>query len=177
MKLDQEIEVLSKCYDLLSGLDDDVKVRALQWLSSKFHLGQTTLTLPSESMTVTNGAAAPVATGAQPVAAEPEEKGISAFPSFEALFKHVKPSSDSEKALTAAVYLQLKRDLSELTSAQVQKELKKINNRVSNITQAISALVKKDLMLQLSKEGTSQQARKKYRVTHEGVKTILDAIN
>lgn len=178
MKLDQEIEVLSKCYDLLSGLDDDVKVRALQWLSSKFHLGQTTLTLASEITTSpVNGAAAPGAPGAQPTVAESAKKGIDAFSSFEALFKHVKPSSDSEKALVAAVYLQLKRDLGELTSAQVQKELKRINNRVSNITQAISALVKKNMMLQLGKEGTSQQARKKYKVTREGVKTVLDALN
>ena len=183
MKLDQEIEVLSKCYDLLSGLDDDVKVRALQWLSSKFHLGQTTLTLPSDVAAMTaNGGTAPAgapaaAPVAPPTAAESAKKGIDAFPSFEAMFKHVRPSSDSEKALVAAVYLQIKRDSSELTSAQVQKELKRIGHRVSNITQAISALVKKKMMLQLSKEGTSQQARKKYKVTREGVKTVLDVLN
>ncbi len=181
MKLDQEIEVLSKCHDLLKDLDDDVKVRALQWLSSKFHLGQTTLTLASEleaAEAAANGDGGSVAKPAKTAAsaAEPTPSGIESFNSFKELFKYVKPSSDSEKALVSAVFLQLKKDFSELTSAQVQKELKKIDQRVSNITQAISALVKKKMMIQLGKEGQSQQSRKRYKVTHEGIKSIAEAV-
>lgn len=182
MKLDQEIEVLSKCHDLLKDLDDDVKVRALQWLSSKFHLGQTTLTLASElevaeaAAVANGGSTAKPAKAAATTASEPTPSGIESFNSFKELYKFVNPSSDSEKALVSAVFLQLKKDFSELTSAQVQKELKKIDQRVSNITQAISALVKKKMMIQLGKEGQSQQSRKRYKVTHEGIKSVAEAI-
>ncbi len=178
MKLDQEIEVLSKCYDLLKDLDDDVKVRALQWLSSKFHLGQTTLTLASEMAIAAemNGGAAPKEAKPAAPAESAKPSGIDSFKSFMDLYKHLKPSSDSEKALAAAVFLQLKKDLPDLTSAQVQKELKRIDQRVSNITQAISALVKKKYMIQLGKEGSSQQARKRYKVTLEGIKVLEDMI-
>lgn len=181
MKLDQEIEVLSKCHDLLKDLDDDVKVRALQWLSSKFHLGQTTLTLASEleaaeAAAATNGGSTAKPAKAAATASEPTPSGIESFSSFKELYKFVNPSSDSEKALVSAVFLQLKKDFSELTSAQVQKELKKIDQRVSNITQAISALVKKKMMIQLGKEGQSQQSRKRYKVTHEGIKSVAEAI-
>lgn len=184
MKLDQEIEVLSKCHDLLKDLDNDVKVRALQWLSSKFHLGQTTLTLASEieaaeSASTSNGDTATTAAPAKPAkstAASSAAGGIDSFNSFNELFKFVKPKSDSDKALVSAYFLQMKKDLPELTSALVQKELKKIDQRVSNITQAISALVKKKMMIQLYKEGDSQQARKKYKVTHEGIKTIAELL-
>ncbi len=181
MKLDQEMEVLSKCYDLLKGLDDEVKIRTMQWLSSKFRIGQSTLVLSSGDMGMHEGngsAATPVEKPAEaPASASaPAPSGIDAFNSFTDLYKHVKPSSDAEKALAAAVFLQLRKDSPDLTSAQVQKELKRIDQRVSNITQAISALVKKKFMIQLAKEGTSQQARKKYKVTREGIKFIDDIL-
>lgn len=174
MNLEKELSTLSRCYDLFDSLDDDAKVRAFQWLSNKFKLGQTTLTIASETPVSMQSPMVPGVVTQAPKEATPT--GVESFNSFEELFKFIKPSSDSEKALVAAVYLQLKKDLSDLTSAQVQKELKRINNRVSNITQAISALVKKNMMIQLSKEGNSQQARKKYKVTLEGIKQIAESI-
>ncbi|MBK7873392.1 MAG: hypothetical protein IPJ74_23360 [Saprospiraceae bacterium] len=179
MKLDQEMEVMSKSYELLKGLDDNAKIRTLLWLSSKLHVGQATLILGTEVMATEGGSveAAPAAPAAKPKAsAEAAAGGIESYNSLTDLVKALKPSSDSEKALVSAVFLQLKRDASELTSAQVQKELKKIGQKVSNITQAISALVKKKYMIQLSKEGDSQQARKRYKVTHEGLKTIMESL-
>ncbi|MDX1943166.1 MAG: hypothetical protein SFU99_21560 [Saprospiraceae bacterium] len=179
MKLDQELELMAKCYDLLKGLDADSKVRTLLWLSSKLHVGQATLVLGTDVMATEagGGEATPEAPSAKPKpSSDAAAGGIESYNSLTDLVKVLKPSSDSEKALVSAVFLQLKRDASELTSAQVQKELKKIGQKVSNITQAISALVKKKYMIQISKEGNSQQARKKYKVTHEGIKTIMESM-
>ncbi|HMO38973.1 MAG TPA: hypothetical protein PKC76_16790 [Saprospiraceae bacterium] len=187
MKL-EEMEVLQRCHDLLKDQSDDVKIRTLQWLSSKFNMGQTTLTLSSQaafasaaapatsSAPAPKSSAAPAPAPAKTSKAASASGGMKSFKSFEDLFKAAKPSSDSEKALAAAVYLQLYKDEDELTSAQVQKELKNIGQRVSNITQAISALVKKKLMIQLGKEGNSKQARKKYKATLEGIKMITSGV-
>lgn len=173
MKLDQEIEILSRSYDLLSGLDNDAKVRVLLWLSNKFRLGQTTVMLMSDVAT-TGAVVSEEPTDSAPTKPAPVEapSGLDSFNSFDELYRFLRPSSDAEKALLAAVFLSARRNMPEISSAQVQKELKNIGERVSNITQAISALVKKKLVHQLGKEGNSQQARKKYRVTPEAVRTV-----
>lgn len=183
MKLDQEMNVLSSCYDLLSKLDDDVKVRVLQWLSSKLNVGQTTVILSSggEMMASTNGESKPSGgtsseTTEKPAPSESKATGVESYNSFTELYRALKPSSDAEKALAAAVYLSAKRNINEVGSAQVQKELKSIGEKVSNITQAISALVKKKLILQLGKEGDSQQARKKYKITPEAVRIVEETL-
>lgn len=178
MKLDQEIDVLSRCYELLSRADDDAKVRVLQWLSSKFNVGQTTVVLSTPLMDGTTSVSEEPTGQSEPKPSAPEAgaTGLDGFNSFNELYRFLRPSSDAEKALAAAVFLSSKKNMGEVSSAQVQKELKSIGERVSNITQAISALVKKKLMLQLGKEGNSQQARKKYRVTPEAVRTIGDML-
>lgn len=175
MKLEQEVEIISSCYDLLGKLDNEAKVRALSWICSKFRLGYTSLTITSE---------APVAPATQPEEGsstgssngENGAEGLAGFSSFGDMFKYLRPSSDAEKALAAAVFLNTNKNMTEISSAQVQKELKMINERVSNITQAISALVKKKLMQQLGKDGDSQQARKKYKVTAEAIRSINEAL-
>lgn len=179
MKLDQEIDVLSRCYELLSRADDDAKVRVLQWLSGKFNVGQTTVVLSTPLMSTGAASTSEEPTGQsapKPSAPEAGATGLDGFSSFNEMYRYLRPSSDAEKALAAAVFLSSNKNMNEVSSAQVQKELKSIGERVSNITQAISALVKKKLMLQLGKEGNSQQARKKYRVTPEAVRTIGDML-
>ncbi len=185
MKLDQEIDVLNRSYELLSKVDDDVKVRVMQWLSNKFRLGDSTVVITSSMSSAsgstdagTGASAGAESSGQATSKPSPAEapSGLSSFDSFAEMYRFLRPSSDAEKALASAVYLSSQRNMTEVSSAQVQKELKHIGERVSNITQAISALVKKKLMLQIGKEGNSQQARKKYRVTPEAVRTVNDML-
>jgi predicted transcriptional regulator len=174
MKMDREIEVLSKLQDLMEGLNAEEKIRVVTWLVSKFRLGTTTLVLDAHQATPAQQNTAPASAPEKATrpAVEATPTKVAAFDNFEDLFRAIRPNSDSEKALASAVFLQQKRNVTEISSAQVQKELKLINERVSNITQAISALVKKKYIEQLSKQGDSQQARKQYKVTKEGLRTI-----
>lgn len=177
MKFEQEVGIISNCYELLSKLDNEAKVRALSWLSSKFHLGYSTLTITTDAaVTATTKPEDGQATASTSSNGENGASGIDGFSSFGDMFKYLRPSSDAEKALAAAVYLHSKKNMTEISSAQVQKELKLINERVSNITQAISALVKKKLIQQIGKDGDSQQARKKYKVTAEATRTISELL-
>lgn len=174
MKFEQEVEIISNCYDQLSKLDNDAKVRVLSWLSSKFRLGYSSLTLTTDAAAVAVVAQPEEGQAPSTVSSNSENGagGIEGFSSFSDMFKYLRPSSDAEKALAAAVFLNSNKNMTEISSAQVQKELKLINERVSNITQAISALVKKKLIQQLGKDGDSQQARKKYKVTADATKAI-----
>ena len=78
-----------------------------------------------------------------------------------------------------AAYLQNKGGEKELTSREINKELKNLGHGVGNITNAISSLsVKKpSLMIQTRKEGRSKQAQKKYKVTTEGFEAVKRLIS
>ncbi len=182
MRLDSEIDALLKAYEVLSPLNDDSKIRVIQWLASKFQLGQNSLVIGGEKAAASapSNAHAEESTGTGTSAPMPKPAAdkLEAFSSVEDLIRAIRPNSDADKALVAAAFLRVKKNQKELTSAEVQRELKRIGQRVSNITQAISALEKRKpkLMMQTSKEGSSQQARKRYEVTAEGIKVINDML-
>lgn len=62
----------------------------------------------------------------------------------------------------------------DIDSQSVNTELKHLGHGVGNITQAFAGLIarKPQLVIQTKKEGKTQQARKKYRVTQEGKKAV-----
>jgi hypothetical protein len=85
-----------------------------------------------------------------------------------------RPDTDAERALVAGYWLQCTQGQTEFTAQAVNDELKNLGHGVSNITNAFSSLKdqKPALVIQVRKDGTSQQARKKYRVTAEGKKAV-----
>jgi DNA-binding PadR family transcriptional regulator len=64
--------------------------------------------------------------------------------------------------------------VTDVEAQRVNTELKQLGHGVSNITRAFDALKsqKPALIMQTRKEGTSKQARKKYKVTTEGKKAV-----
>jgi hypothetical protein len=61
----------------------------------------------------------------------------------------------------------------------VNKHLKHLGHPVSNITRAIDTMIDQTprLILQTSKSGRAKQARKRYKVTRQGVKHVLAMLN
>ncbi len=180
MRLDSEMEALLSAYEVLKPLNDDAKTRIIQWLASKFQLGKNSLVIggEKEAVSASSNETTDAGAGTTAPAPKPAADKLEAFSSVEDLIRAIRPNSDADKALVAAAFLRVKKNQKELTSAEVQRELKRIGQRVSNITQAISALEKRKpkLMAQTSKEGSSQQARKRYEVTAEGIKVINDML-
>jgi hypothetical protein len=103
-----------------------------------------------------------------------EEAKAPKFQEFAELFDATQPDSNSSKALIAAYWLQVCQGSESFDAQTANTELKNLGHGIVNITNAIDALrtQKPALVLQLKKSGTSQQARKVYKVTVAGIKAV-----
>ncbi|MCP4215872.1 MAG: hypothetical protein GY765_14560 [bacterium] len=104
---------------------------------------------------------------------EPKEKNIRDYDKVVDLFADaVGAKKVSAKILLMAAYLQERLNQSEVTSYEVNSKLKRIGHRIPNITSSINGILKKNpaLMIVVDKGGDKKQARRKFRVTEEGIK-------
>ncbi|MGO9398781.1 MAG: hypothetical protein ACLP19_13235 [Xanthobacteraceae bacterium] len=154
-----ELEAMKKIAAALEPLDAAARARALQWAVSRFH-----------------GSGAPMAIGSLALANERGgEPAISGpFGSFAELFDAASPSTEKDKALVAAYWMQVCQGATSFPAQSLNDLLKDLGHRVGNITEALNQL-KSDrpaLVLQLKKSGTSKQARKTYKLTMEGARRV-----
>jgi hypothetical protein len=103
----------------------------------------------------------------------------SQFASVGDFFDAVNPQTEAERVLVLAYWLQVVENADEFESFQVNKNLKQLGHPVSNITRALDSMISQTprLILQTSKSGSAQQARKRFKVTREGVKRVLAMLN
>ncbi len=101
------------------------------------------------------------------------------FQTFAELFDATNPSSTADKALVAGYWLQVCQAAESFDGRSANNELKHLGHGLSNITNAIDSLKtqKPALALQLKKSGTSQQARKTYKITGAGIKAVENLIH
>ena len=90
------------------------------------------------------------------------------------LFDAGSPSSGPEKALVAAYWFQVVQGNDDLDSQQLNTELKNLGHPSTNITRDLGGLINRAprFVIQVRKDGTSRQARKKYKVTREAIKAV-----
>ena len=105
-------------------------------------------------------------------------KGGQTFSSFAELYAAANPKANGEKALVAGYWLQVCQGGESFTAQAANKELTHLGHKVANITDAIDSMKKQKpmLMLQLKKSGNTRQARKLYKVSHEGVKHVTEML-
>lgn len=92
------------------------------------------------------------------------------FDNIEELFLTSDVKKVSHRILLAAAYLQEKNNLPEVSSLDINTQLKKLGYGVTNITTLINGLLKKNppLMEVTKKDGITKQARRKFKVTPQG---------
>ena len=193
--LDQELTTLMKCVELIGELNSEAQARITNYLSSKFE-GELPLmqaksaadasATAKESKSSAEGSAA-VATAAKPAGdkqifrklEDNEHLRIEDFSSSADLFKVAKPKRAHEKALVVAAFLTVKQGLKELKSSDIQKGLRDVDKGLQNITNVITRLQtnKPKLMVQTRKAGDTQQARKRFKVTQEGLDMVEAMLN
>lgn len=95
------------------------------------------------------------------------------------LFDTANPGTDSEKALIVGYWLQEFEGRDQLEAQQINNELKNLGHGVNNITSAFTDLMNRQprLVRQVSKSGSARQARKKYKITREGVRRVQAMIS
>lgn len=152
-----ELEAMKKIAAALEPLEEGARGRALNWAFSKYR-----------------GALRPSEPIVKPDRSEGTVHQSSTFQTFAELFDAVQPTTEKDKALVAAYWMQVVRNTDSFQAQALNDELKNLGYGVANITDALTQL-KNDrpaLALQLKKSGTSKQARKVYKLTLEGIKRL-----
>lgn len=101
------------------------------------------------------------------------------YKTFGEFFNAADPQTTADKALVAGYWLQVCQGAESFDGQSANKELTHLGHKIANITNAISALnaQKPSLAIQLKKSGSSQQARKTYKITTAGEAAVKAMIN
>lgn len=169
---DPEVVAIAKVNDALTGLEPAVQQRVLEWAAKKFGL-----VLPSAKEQPSRSDAGQAPTNG-------EEEGsraapVDTFPDFASLYDSANPTTDAEKALVAGYWLQVVQGKPDWGSFSANKELKNLGHGATNITDALNQLIgrRPRLVMQTHKSGKTKQARKKYKLTGEGIKRVRQMVS
>jgi hypothetical protein len=161
MSEDKEIGAMSaiaKALDDFSDDESDIRERILQWASARYRLKN------------------PATSGNQRKK-ETEESGggrTSEFESFADLYHAAEPDTDIDRVLVAGYWLGQAATRAEFTGMDTNKELKNLGHPIGHISNAFQSLIDRRpaLVMQTAKSGSSQQARKKYKLTNAGIAAV-----
>lgn len=160
-----ELAAMKAVAEALSKLDDSAVRRVLRWANDAFS--------PKTLGGMDSKADAPsVQTNGIPTATAGELRPK--FDTLADLYSAADPQQDSDKALIVGYWVQVCEAEGDFDGFNVNKKLKDLGYGVSNITSAFNALINRrpQLVIQTKKSGTSKQARKLYRLTTEGQRTV-----
>jgi hypothetical protein len=159
--VDEELDVMNSLALALARLDQATRDRVLDWANKKFG-SRAIAEGPGEEQRFDPGTAVG-----------------SRFREFGELFHAAEPTSDRQKALLAAYWLQFVEGADNFASQALNSLLKNLGYGVSNITAALSQLQEERpaLAIQLRKSGASQQARKIYKLTDSGRRKVEDMLH
>ncbi len=103
---------------------------------------------------------------------EKEKKDLTDFDTVLDLFAESKVSKASSKILLMAAFLQEKQGFKEVSSYDINFRLRRIGHGIQNISSAINTVLKKKpaLMIEVDKNSSERQSRRRLKVTPEGIK-------
>ena len=115
--------------------------------------------------------------GPQPAAA-PIIPGLIKYDNFEELLLFSTANTNTAKILLAAAYLQEKKNLKEFGSYDISFLFKEIGEEIGQPSPALSYLMSKKppLLFQTGTQGPGLKARRKFRVTEEGLRIARNYI-
>jgi hypothetical protein len=154
-----ELKAMKGVADALTGLHKDAVSRVLQWAAGSF--GASVVPLPR----------------AKSARTEDEDDDMAAAQEFDSLadlYPAAQPKTDADRTLVAGYWYQFKEGQEEFGSQTLNRALKNLGHGVGNITRALETLKAQSpaLVMQVRKSGSSQQARKKYKLTAAGKKAV-----
>lgn len=160
--MQNELDAMSKIAALLEPLEPAARSRVLGWVIAAMNVGEVLKTKTTSSSKQEDGA-------------DSDQR----FATFAELFHAAAPNSEKEKALVAAYWIQHSSGVDQFASQQVNSELKHIGYGVTNITDALSQLMseKPNLVIQLTKSGSTKQARKTYKITDAGLRRVAEMLS
>lgn len=163
LELSSELKAMATLEGALKELNDDERQRVLRWIFERFGAQ-----LPKSAIKPPSKPAGSNASDENDVVANNETEDLAEF------YDQATPSTDAEKTLVVAYWFQYKQGQADVESQSINTQLKHLGHGVSNITRAFDTLKsqKPALIVQTRKDGSSKQARKKFKVTSEGKKAV-----
>jgi len=160
--MDVEISAMGKLTEALESLDESARSRVLRWASDRYDITlNATVKKPSNSNYETD---------------DDEADDDKEFETFADLYVATNPSATTDKLLVAGYWHQVIGGSPDFFSGTLNKDLKDLGHAVSSISKLFDTLMnqKPQLAVQLKKSGNSKQAKKKYKITHAGIKRVKD---
>lgn len=174
--MDPEIVAMGEVAKVLEPLDDDATSRVLRWALARF---QKRLhgTIALDVSRPSDAGQLPAASMA--VASSSSSGSASVFTDFPALFDAANPQTGLDRVLLGGYWFQVVLGQEDWDSQTVNTELKNMGHPSGNITRDVDALIKRTprLVLQVRKDGTSRQARKRFKLTREGIRAVQSMMN
>ena len=160
---DDELRAMTQVSAALGGLDEVAIARVLRYFADR---NGTPLSSPISSPRVEDDRSEGAGGQAREEAVE--------FKDFADFYNRAAPSTDAKKCLVAGYWIQVNGGNQDFMGFEANKILKNLGHGVSNVTAALSTSIqtKPQLIIQTRKDGSSKQARKKYRVTGEGINSV-----
>jgi len=151
----EETKAITEIGLILSRLKPEAAGRVLKWATDLFQVK------PS----------APMATN--------QEKVREAFSEIHELFEAAKPQSGLDNVLVAAYWFQMVEDQSDFDGFKLNHALKDQGLKSTNITRDLDSLINRSpqLVTLVRKEGTTKQARKRYKLTRVGIQVVEDMLS
>jgi hypothetical protein len=162
----RELDAMKIIADALAKLDEHAVRRVLHWANDAFR--------SKTSVSFVHGER-----GLDSLFSASGSDFKGKYPTLADFFAAVSPTQDADKALVVAYWFQVIEGASDLDGFSLNKELKHLGHGISNITSALDTLIsrKPALVIQTKKSGSSKQARKKYKVTLEGQRSVERMLN
>jgi hypothetical protein len=154
--LSAELQAMAQIEAALQGLDEEVRARVILWVNARYRGGSISSRKPL------------------PPSEEGETNEPGTYETLAEFYDAARPSTDADKVLVVSYWYQFRENATDVESQKVNTDLKHLGHGVGNVTRAFEALkaTKPALIIQTRKEGTTKQARKRYKVTGEGKKAV-----
>jgi hypothetical protein len=166
MELDPELSAMSQMIEVFNELEHGERKRIVDWIINRFQLGEEKQTDEIKLHDTTP-------TIVQQIDAEPIEKqDLKQYKSMADLLEVSTVKKVVDRILVAAAYIQEKKNVEELTSFEINTQLKKAERGIPNISIGINRLLEKvpQLMAVTQRDGNTKQSRRKFKVTEDGLK-------
>jgi len=156
---DSELEAMRSVLAALQPLDGPEQVRVLRWAWQRF--GDETDT-PAGAPTTANVPDVP-----------------SEFTDPAHVIEASGASTGPERALCVAFFVQEIEGRPNFASQEINTVLKNLGHPLANVTKTLSSLraQRPPLVMQVSKSGRTQQARKTYRLTNAGLDRVREMVS
>jgi len=159
---DPEIQAMNTIVETLEALEVPQRANVLRYINGRYGGRPPAMPRGFESGEPGDGASS-----------------AAAFADLGDLFDKANPQNQSDRVLVVAYWKQVIEGAESFEAFPVSKELKHLGHGVTNITSALDSLIQQSpkLVLQVAKSGKTRQARKRYKVTREGIRRVQAMTN